>query len=618
MDKSCVDETERRQRLTMYDFDAYSRQPVSFYFCQSGFACSAHKPVIVWTNEVHAEGAASLRSKDGHALGQVPLSNRGINLWGRQEWLADLSAVTTPGEYQVVVNFGAVEAVSPIMAIRAECYTRLMEKAAKHYHLKQCGIVCHSHDAYEYSLSAESLGKIIRHVSAWGGWHDAHDDNKWACFVWGALYGLLKTQERVSPRWVSTDERPYCLAEAQWEIEWLLRMQKADGSFYYGVWEWSPRVEGDHVRLPVWGPDPYDDCCDDRRAVVDCWGQDAANRLIGTTTVKVPSTAPKIMAYLAHNLMHFARLTKGLSAFENVAARCLDGANRAMAYVSGLNAIPDYQVLEVDAALALCLIERYRLLGCEEDLRDAEARIQRILALQQPEGHFHASEHCRGLEFYPDEAGDDRPCFFYPFGYMMALIEYLDGIRTAAYPCHLAQPVSEALGRFAGLLAALCRTTGFQQMVEPCVGRDPAVIVPFSQTGHGYNVLILTTGVVLAAAGRLLANLKWTRLAERQLYWVLGANPRFMSFMNDEGVRNSGSYNAGGVLNSEGVFNMSAYYRHVRDMRWGITTGIFEGKTPNYPMAGRSAESKYDCKAQETWLNPTGWFLRLLAELASG
>ena len=66
-------------------------------------------------------------------------------------------------------------------------------------------------------------------------------------------------------------------------------------------------------------------------------------------------------------------------------------------------------------------------------------------------------------------------------------------------------------------------------------------------------------------------------------------------------------------------------------MRWGVTTGIYGSlaedpcdgldrsvifpQPSNYPNAGLSMVGKYDCTAQETWLNPTGWFLMLLTQI---
>jgi hypothetical protein len=169
----------------------------------------------------------------------------------------DLSSVIQPGSGTVNVRFGDLQAESSPIAIHADGYERLMQKAAAHYHYKQCGVTCHRRDGLVYSLEQEDFGRILGQVPAHGGWHDAHDDNKWLPLVWMPLYGLLKAQEffAAEAKDYATD-RDYCLEEAQWEIEWLLRMQKPDGSFYHAVWEWAPRdLEGRKV-LKVWSPPP--------------------------------------------------------------------------------------------------------------------------------------------------------------------------------------------------------------------------------------------------------------------------------------------------------------------------------------------------------------------------
>ncbi len=602
---------------THHDFDAYSRQPVGFYFCQSGFAPEAHKPLMVWATDRHAEAMAVwVPETDDPQPEPLPVACLGLNPWGRQEWRIDLSRIDGPATGRVRIDFGVVQGESPPIAVRADSYARLMRKAAAHYHYKRCGVTCHRNDGTLYSLEQEDFGRITGHVPVHGGWHDAHDDNKWLPLVWMPLYGLLKAHEtfaRMGPD--GAFDRDYCLDEAQWEIEWLLRMQKPDGTFYHAVWEWSPReIEGRQC-LKVWSPPPYDDLCDDRRALVDCWGQGVAERLIDARTVKTPSSAPKYFACVAHNLLHFARLAGRTATLAPLAARCREAAQRTLRLFEAGMEIPPFQRLEVDALRALCALESYRAQGDAAALRDCEARIDAMLARQQPQGHFHAAAECRALEWYPEEAGDERVLVDYPFGYLSALTEYLETSRSTGTDFTLVPRVEAALARFADLLSGFCRKTGFHQMVEPRLDGDPQIILTTDKTGHGYNSLILAAGVVLAAAGRLLDEPEWTRLAECQLYWVLGYNPRFMSFMNDEGIRHAGAY--GGKFDSEtGIYHHMAFYRHRRDMRWGVTTGIYAEPGTDLPLCGRSIEGHYDSKAQETWLNCNGWFLRLLTELA--
>ena len=98
-----------------------------------------------------------------------------------------------------------------------------------------------------------------------------------------------------------------------------------------------------------------------------------------------------------------------------------------------------------------------------------------------------------------------------------------------------------------------------------------------------------------------------------------------MSFMNQVGVRNSGQYAASSSITHQ--FYPMAFYRHLRDVRRGVTVGMYgpllertndwqvASSQPNYPHAGESMHGKYNSSAQETWLNCNGWLLLLLAEL---
>ena len=88
------------------------------------------------------------------------------------------------------------------------------------------------------------------------------------------------------------------------------------------------------------------------------------------------------------------------------------------------------------------------------------------------------------------------------------------------------------------------------------------------------------------------------------------------------GRRNGGQYAASSSVTASHY--PMAFYRHLRDMRWGMTVGIFGPLEPprsdrpqpaNYPNAGNSMHGTYDNRAQETWLNCNGWLLLLLAQL---
>ena len=612
----------REQLLKQHDWDEYSRQPISFYYCQAGFPADGYKPIYVWTRQEHSKGTAVLRNCGTGKTVSIPLVSRGVNVWGRQDWIADCSGVAAEGDYTLRAEFGGRSAETAPFAISKNCFEELREKAAKHFFLKRCGVFCHTHDGYLYSLKPDSFGKVLGRVPAYGGWHDAHDDDKWLPYVWEAVYGLLKVQERFSPQWRGSNEPyPYCLAEAWWEVDWLLRMQKPDGSFYYGVVEWFPQLahrQGDRMILQLHhvGDQTYDNLHGDRRAVLDTWGEYAAVNALGMHTNQAPSTAPKYLAYVAHALRCCGRLMKPYD--KKKAERCILAARKTVAYVERLGRYAPYQELEVHAGLALCWLEEARDGGGPAALAKAEAYLKKMLAMQQPEGHFHASRTCRGLEFYPEEAGDEAPLLIYPFGYMLAFSEYLEYARQdKSNACGLVDEVKDSYVRFARMLEKFCNADVFRQPSEIRFDRKPAVVIPMRPNLQiGYNPYILSAGFVFAAAERLAGYPGGQKLAQCQLHWVLGANPRFMSFMNQVGVRNSGQYAASASITHQ--YYPMAFYRHLRDMRWGVTTGLYgprEGQPANYPNAGNSMHGAYDNVAQETWINANGRLLLLLTQL---
>ena len=144
-----------------------------------------------------------------------------------------------------------------------------------------------------------------------------------------------------------------------------------------------------------------------------------------------------------------------------------------------------------------------------------------------------------------------------------------------------------------------------QNLTEWTLRTAPEVIISRERIIHGYNPYFLTMGTLSAFGARLLGDRELRIIAERVLDWVLGANPRAMSFMNGVGYRR---------VNKHPLF----CNRQGRDYKWGITTGIWgprKGEPPNFPHAGLSEEGGHDSNAEETWTLPTGLFVNILTQL---
>lgn len=602
----------REEKLKLYDFDDYSRQEISFYFCQSGYHPRSVKKIIVWTIADYPQISYELADETRNETIQKGLLEKvGENPWGRMEWMLDLSVFRKEGNYRLKVFAGKIQAVSEIIKVNRNVYYILLEKAAKHLFLKRCGIFCHTHDAYLRSIDQRNFGKIFRHKDVSGGWHDAHDDNKWVVFVWNVIYALCEVHERLNPNWKGADDSlPYPLAEAWWEVEWLLKMQKKDGSFYHGVFEWYPALKAgrwvDQVHTEHCN---YDDMGEDARYLCDVWGPNEVNRLFGRELNTSPSTPETYHAYLAAGIARFGRLVAEHD--KSISGRCINAAHNILTWLKD-RAVYPYQDIDVQCGLALAKIELYLHKKDGKTLSEIEMHIRKVLALQQPEGHFHSSLSCRGLEMHPEEAGDERIFIDHPFAYVICLIRYLEVFPKRK----LSGKIKQSLSRFAELARKLTALSSFGHMSEYTLTENPLLIMPVAKTCHGYNSYFLSIAHIMISLAELFNNPAYREAGERQIQWVLGANPRAMCFMNDEGYRNSGQYR--GVSNSI-LPAETTYYRHNRDMRWGVTVGMYgpaDDQPRNYPNAGLSIEKKYVSKAQETWINCNGWLMLAAVRLA--
>lgn len=166
-----------------------------------------------------------------------------------QLYIADFSAVKTPGEYRLeVTGIGS----SPPFKIGADVYRFPFYTVMRGMYLWRCGTavsgkhngdtfaheVCHTEDAY---LDFVGGGHVRR--DATGGWHDAGDYNKYVVNAGVTVGVMLRAWEDFANRLrrvrldipESGGKLPDYLAEIKWEIDWLLKMQADDGSVYHKI-----------------------------------------------------------------------------------------------------------------------------------------------------------------------------------------------------------------------------------------------------------------------------------------------------------------------------------------------------------------------------------------------
>jgi endoglucanase len=173
---------------------------------------------------------------------------------GDKVWWFDFSAVAIAGDYyifDVTRNVGSYK-----FTIRDDSYLSILKAATKVFYYQRCGQnidvahgaswthpICHEGAGQDLAcrfVSDQTNAATAKDLS--GGWHDAGDYNKYVNFTYVPMHNLLFAYQE-NPT-IFTDDIgipesfnfiPDVLDEVKYELDWLLKMQRADGAVYSKV-----------------------------------------------------------------------------------------------------------------------------------------------------------------------------------------------------------------------------------------------------------------------------------------------------------------------------------------------------------------------------------------------
>lgn len=394
----------------------------------AGFHANSSKVAVVAVRERASRGKFELLYggeagadwEPGTAAGwepalRGPLLRWGQYLWGREYWNADFSGVTRPGSYRLRVTFeDGREAISPEFRISPDLYLTLPNLTLTWFYTQRCGVevpgwhpACHLDDALLGRSRNRPLGPggewtITGEADLTGGWHDAGDNHKYICWSYLALWALARLQGIQPGELRRPGEGPSAslrtglpdpLAEACWEARFLLKTASEDGLYPLGVisrfgWVNTPiheetdniRNSGDERALP----DPHERICD-----LPTYGPELTSALVSSS-----------LADLALALRGYRESPGGSGAHSD---DDLAGADLGPALLAAAERTwdhhhqaepPDAEYLRWHAAFALLDAALHRH-GPRAELReDLEARVERIIAQQRPEGVFPFPRSC--------------------------------------------------------------------------------------------------------------------------------------------------------------------------------------------------------------------------------
>ena len=169
---------------------------------------------------------------------------------GDQVWWFDFSTLITPGEYYLYDPVQDVHSHSFLIA--DDVYKEVLKHATRVFFYQRSGfakttpyVPAHWADGASHLHAEQDLDcRLVTNpadasnsMDLSGGWFDAGDFNKYVNFTYSTMHDLLGAYESNPVIWTddfnipeSGNGIPDLLDEVKWELDWLLKMQLADGS----------------------------------------------------------------------------------------------------------------------------------------------------------------------------------------------------------------------------------------------------------------------------------------------------------------------------------------------------------------------------------------------------
>ncbi len=227
---------------------------------QLGWPPSAFKTVILSGSDANLTGTWKLVRADGNevvATGTLPAAKGWAPLGNEQAIAVRLPDVLPEGTYRLQVGGNSV---SPDLVVAADAWVPVSKALLKGFYFQRAGIALESKYADRwarpvahqsgYASYHPSSGKSSGGKNSPKGWYDAGDYNKYVVnsgiTVWNLLALAENNLEFIDTlRWGIPEEGsgvPSLLAEARWNLEWMLTMQDDDGGVFH---KWTQKSFGD-------------------------------------------------------------------------------------------------------------------------------------------------------------------------------------------------------------------------------------------------------------------------------------------------------------------------------------------------------------------------------------
>ncbi len=389
----------------------------------------------------------------------------------------DFSDVTEPGRYKVITPSGTE---SYELSIGEDAYDKLILDTFRMLHLQRCGTELDEADAGKYAHPACHMEEAVIYgteekIDVSGGWHDAGDYGKYVVPGAKAAVDLMIAYE-ADP---STVEY---LEETAWELDWMLKMQNAEGGVYHKVTGKNfpgfimPQMEtGQWYVCPV-SETATADFAAAMAMAARIYGQQD-DEAMKASAEKYEEAAVRAFAWLEEN-----GEGKGFYNPEDI--------------VTG-----EYPDDETEDEYLFAAAALYRLTGDAKYLETVEKYLGRYDYLGDDAGH--------GLGWVNMA--------------MYAVFELIGSEKLEDDAPELLEQAKEIL-------------TEAASRIRDKSGKDPYGIDKGTEFEWGSNLSVANAGMVLMKAHELQPDEGFKAAAQRQLDYLLGANPMNICYVTGEGT----------------------------------------------------------------------------------
>lgn len=213
-----------------------SSSPFEIFVDQAGYLTeSTKKAVLPFFAEVFA-----VVDENGERLFDGPVTHFGTDPCSDDDvYIADFSAFKRPGSYRISSN----GKTSALFRIGDEVYNKLFFDVTKAFYFTRCGCALEEKyaGAFTHARCHSELAEILAEgslINVTGGWHDAGDYGRYvtsaSCACAHLLYAYKFFPEVFAKQDLGIPESgsgiPDILSECRYELDWLLKMQREDGS----------------------------------------------------------------------------------------------------------------------------------------------------------------------------------------------------------------------------------------------------------------------------------------------------------------------------------------------------------------------------------------------------